>query len=64
MRGALVGYLARTGDLSRDNLRRAVVYGCTVASFNVEDFSLRRLCALTADEIEQRFRELQEIARF
>ncbi|BCW99243.1 MAG: adenosine kinase [Armatimonadota bacterium] len=62
--GALVGYLARTGDLSRDNLRRAVVYGCTVASFNVEDFSLRRLCALTADEIEQRFRELQEIARF
>jgi len=40
------------------------VYGCTVASFNVEDFSLRRLCALTPEDIERRFCELQEIARF
>jgi sugar/nucleoside kinase (ribokinase family) len=62
--GALIGYLARTGDLSPENLRRAVVYGCTVASFNVEDFSLRRLCALTPEDIERRFCELQEIARF
>jgi len=62
--GGLVGYLAGTGEANEDNLRRAVVYGSTVASFNVEDFSLRRLSRLNRTEIEERFRAFQNIARF
>jgi len=38
-----MGYLAKTGDLSEKNLRRAVIYGSVMASFAVEDFGLGRL---------------------
>ena len=41
--GGFMGYLARTGDLSDENLRRAVVYGSAMGSFAVERFSVQRL---------------------
>jgi len=41
--GGFMGYLARTGDLSEANLRRAVVYGSAMGSFAVEKFSVQRL---------------------
>ena len=62
--GALVGYLASTGDTGEPNMRKAVVYGSTVASFDVEDFSLRRLAALSREQIEERYRVFQRIAAF
>lgn len=62
--GGLVGYLASTGDLSPDNIRRAVVYGSTVASFDVEDFSLGRLASISREDVEGRFCLFQNIARF
>ena len=37
--GAVMGYLAKTRDLSFDNLKQAVVYGGVIASFTVEDFA-------------------------
>lgn len=62
--GAFMGYLAEAGatrEMMRDNaaqfdnlLRRAVLAGCVMASFTVEDFSLRRLMRLTNDELVQR----------
>ncbi|MCJ7502283.1 MAG: PfkB family carbohydrate kinase, partial [Acidobacteriia bacterium] len=45
--GGFMGHLARTGDLSEPNLRRAVVYGSVLASFAVEEFGLSRLLRLT-----------------
>ncbi len=62
--GALVGYLASTGDAAEPNMRKAIVYGSTVASFDVEDFSLRRLAALSREQIEERYRVFQRIAEF
>ena len=62
--GALVGYLASTDDVSEPNIRRAIIYGTTVASFDVEDFSLRRLAALTREQIEERFGVLRSITAF
>lgn len=62
--GGLIGYLARTGEVSGPGMRRAVVYGSTVASFNVEDFSLRRLASISLEDIERRYRTFEEIARF
>ena len=41
----------------RVGLRRAIVYGSVLASYVVEDFGLKRLRALTHDEIEHRFRQ-------
>ncbi len=62
--GALVGYLASTCDTGEPNMRKAVVYGSTVASFDVEDFSLRRLAALSREQIEERYGLLKRIAEF
>ncbi len=59
-----MGHLARTRDLSEANLRRAVVYGSTMASFAVEDFGLRRLLRLTEGEIAARYREFKELTHF
>jgi sugar/nucleoside kinase (ribokinase family) len=52
--GGLIGHLARTDDLSFANLKEAVIQGTLVASFCVEEFSLRRLEKLSGDEIDAR----------
>jgi len=62
--GGFLGFLARSGDLSEANLRRAIVYGSVVASFVVEDFSLRRLHTLTRDDIDRRYRQFVSLTEF
>jgi len=62
--GGFMGYLARTGDLSEPNLRRAVVYGSAMGSFAVEQFSIGRLLELTQKEIDQRVRDFHRLVAF
>lgn len=62
--GGFMGYMARTGAINSRNLRRAVVYGSTLASFNVQDFSLNRLRSLTMDDINRRYEEFRRIVHF
>ncbi len=62
--GGFMGHLARTGDLSEINLRRALVYGSVMASFAVEDFGLTRLLRLAPEEIETRYREFKSMTHF
>jgi sugar/nucleoside kinase (ribokinase family) len=62
--GGFMGHLARTGDTSEANLRRAVVYGSVMASFAVEDFGLERLLRLSRQEIEGRFQEFKRLTHF
>jgi ribokinase len=62
--GGFVGYLTKTNDLSYDNLRKAVVVGSTMASFNVEDFSLNRLKTLKISEINSRIAEFKNLFHF
>jgi len=62
--GGFLGYLAQSGDLSEAGLRKAIVYGSVVASFAVEDFSLRRLHTLTRDDIERRYRQFVSLTEF
>lgn len=52
--GGFIGHLARTDDTSFANLKEAVIQGTLVASFCCEEFSLRRLEKLQADEITGR----------
>jgi sugar/nucleoside kinase (ribokinase family) len=62
--GGLIGYLAR-GDNGDDGaLRRAIVSGSVMASFTVEDFSLRRLLRLQPEEIAERYHEIGAMTRF
>ncbi|RME52522.1 MAG: sugar kinase, partial [Deltaproteobacteria bacterium] len=62
--GGFFGYLARTGDHSEANLRKAVVFGSVIASFSIEAFSLDRLKTLTWPEIEARYREFHALTHF
>jgi sugar/nucleoside kinase (ribokinase family) len=62
--GGFMGHLARSKDLSDANMRRAVVYGSVMASFAVEDFGLRRLLALTAEDIESRVHQFIRLTHF
>ncbi len=62
--GGLMGYLAKTDDLSEANIRRAIITGSVMASFNVESFSLDRLKSLTQDEIKSRYAEFKKLTHF
>lgn len=63
--GGFFGYVASQGrDVDEAMLRRAVVNGTVMASFNVEKFSLERLKTLTPDQIEARVRMIKELAHF
>ncbi|MBI5454295.1 MAG: sugar kinase [Deltaproteobacteria bacterium] len=62
--GGLMGYLANTGDLSEDNIRKAIIFGSVMASFNVEAFSLNRLKTLTLPEIKARYSEFKRLTHF
>jgi sugar/nucleoside kinase (ribokinase family) len=62
--GGFMGHLARTGDLGRGGLRRAIVYGSVVASFAVEDFGLNRLAALSLADIEARYDRFVQLTDF
>ncbi len=56
--GGFSGYVARQGTITEDVLRQAVVLGSAAASYVVEDFSTRRLEAVTSDQLEQRCQRL------
>lgn len=62
--GGFAGWLAKTDDLSAENMKRAVIYGSVMASYCVERFGPERLYTLSEDSIQARyaaFRELSEI---
>jgi sugar/nucleoside kinase (ribokinase family) len=61
--GGFVGYLAQADNFGEEHLRRAVVYGSVMASFNVERFSVERLKHLEEKEIEERFQAFREMVR-
>jgi sugar/nucleoside kinase (ribokinase family) len=62
--GGFFGQLARSGDAGQGGIRRAIVYGSVVASFTVEDFGVKRLGAISMDEIEERYRRFVELTDF
>ena len=62
--GGFVGSLAGCGETSHEAMARAIIYGSTLASFAVEDFSLDRLLRLTQDEIRERFRLFKRLTHF
>jgi sugar/nucleoside kinase (ribokinase family) len=62
--GGFMGYLAKTKDLSFENMKRGVIYGSALASFCVEKFGPQRLKELTSKEIEERVQVFIDIVDF
>ncbi len=61
--GGFTGYLFKTRDLSPNNLKCAVIYGSSMASFCVEKFSTKGLEELSNLKIQDRYREFLNISR-
>ena len=62
--GGFIGYLAKTDDLSFDNMKRAIIHGSAMASFCVEAFSINRLKNLTDEEIRTRVDAFKALSHF
>ena len=59
-----MGYLASQKEVNDETLRRAMVYGSVMASFNVEKFGTERVDALDYPEINERFKAFKRMTHF
>ena len=62
--GGFCGYLAKTEDISFDNMKNAIIYGSNLASFCVEKFGTERMQELTTDEVKIRLQAFKELTQF
>ena len=61
--GGFIGYIAKTKDISFENMKRAVLYGTVMASFTVEKFGTENLSMTTKEEIDSRLKSLKKISQ-
>jgi len=62
--GGFMGYLASQDNLDEATMRRAMIFGSVMASFNVEEFGTERVRRLTHSEINERFRSFKQMTNF
>ncbi len=62
--GGFIGYLARSGDHSFNNMKRAIIVGSAMASFCCEKFGVERLLDLKPEEIDQRIQQFVDLVDF
>lgn len=62
--GGFIGYLAKVKKYNQKSLREAVVCGSIMATFAVEDFSLRRLRKVTASDVRKRLDKFKKFTNF
>jgi len=62
--GGFMGYLAKTNDISFENMKRAVIFGSAAASFCVEKFGTQRLEELKTGEVLERAGQFVKLVNF
>lgn len=62
--GGFVGYLSKSNDFSFENMKKAVIYGSTLASFCVEKFGTNRMENLKNKEMYLRLQEFKNLTQF
>lgn len=62
--GGFMGYLASQEQLDENAMRRAMIFGSVMASFNVEEFGTERVHRLTHSEINERFHAFKRMTHF
>lgn len=62
--GGFIGHLARTKDISFENMKSAIIFGSALASFCVEKFGPTRLQELTQEDIDSRIDQFVELVNF
>jgi sugar/nucleoside kinase (ribokinase family) len=62
--GGFAGFLAQTENISFENMKKAVIYGSTLASFCVEKFGTERLESLQFEAVRTRLKAFKDLTRF
>ncbi|WP_438710678.1 PfkB family carbohydrate kinase [Aquimarina muelleri] len=62
--GGFSGYLAKTGDISFENMKKAIIHASNLASFCVEKFGTERMENLNKDEVQKRLQQFKELTQF
>lgn len=62
--GGFIGYLAKTGDISFENMKTGIIVGSALASFCVEKFGPNRMKEITKQEIDERLNEFVQLVNF
>jgi sugar/nucleoside kinase (ribokinase family) len=62
--GGFIGYLAKTQDISFENMKRAIIFGSAMASFTVEKFGTERLIGLSQKNVSNRVQEFVDLVQF
>jgi len=62
--GGFMGHLAKSGDISFENMKRAIIVGSAMASFCVEKFGPTRLKEITKEDIDRRLQQFKELVNF
>ncbi len=62
--GGFIGHLAKTGDISFENMKRAIIVGSAMASFCVEKFGPTRLKEITKKDIDLRIQQFKDLVSF
>ncbi|KAA1246291.1 PfkB family carbohydrate kinase [Aquimarina sp. RZ0] len=62
--GGFTGFLTKTGDISFDNMKKAIIHASNLASFCVEKFGTERMQNLKREEVQKRLLEFKELTKF
>ncbi len=62
--GGFIGHLAKTGDISFENMKRAIIVGSAMASFCVEKFGPTRLKEINQEDINNRIQQFKDLVSF
>lgn len=62
--GGFIGYLAKVKSINFTNMKNAIIYGSTLASFCVEKFGTERLMNLAQEEIADRIQQFVSLSKF
>ena len=62
--GGFIGHIAKSGDISFENMKRGIIVGSAMASFCVEKFGATRLKEITPVDIARRMEQFKELVSF
>jgi sugar/nucleoside kinase (ribokinase family) len=62
--GGFIGYIAKQNKTNIDTMKEAVIYGNVMGAFAVEDFGVKRLLAITKEDVRLRYLKYRNIVKF
>ncbi len=62
--GGFAGYITQSGNISFDNMKKAIIYGSNLASFCVEKFGTERMVGLDKEEVVSRLKQFKSLTQF